>query len=500
VREECNTENMGKPKNHRLFIDGAWVDSESGETFPSDNPAKPKQILGTFQRGCKEDVDKAVEAAESAFPKWSETPAPKRGLILLRAGQLLRENKNQLAREMTMEMGKVLQESMGDVQEAVDVTEYMAGEGRRLLGFTTPSELRKKLCLTIRMPIGICGLITPWNFPLAIPAWKIMTALVCGNTVLFKPSSDTPLCATRLVEILEKAGLPKGVLNMVTGSGDDVGMAVVKHEKVGAVSFTGHRDTGASILREAGLKRVGLEMGGKNGIMVMDDADLNLATEGVIWGGYGTTGQRCTAASRVIVHEKVQNKFEKMLVNRVGKLKLGDGLRPETDVGPLINKAAQEKSVKYVEIGKNEGAKLLIGGKTPTMDGFFFEPTLFTDCTIKMRIAQEEIFGPVVSLISVGNLDEAIEAVNSVEYGLSSAVYTKDIGRACEAITKINAGLTYVNSSTIGSEVHLPFGGVKHTGLGTREGGIEGINEFSEIKTVYIDYSGRLQRVQIDTE
>ncbi|HVP16699.1 MAG TPA: aldehyde dehydrogenase family protein [candidate division Zixibacteria bacterium] len=489
---------MNKPKNYKLFIDGAWVDSVSGETFASDNPARPKQILGTFQKGCNEDVDKAVEAAESVFPKWNGTPAPERGLILLRAAHLLLENKEQLASEMTMEMGKVVQESRGDVQEAVDVTEYMAGEGRRLFGFTTPSELRKKLCLTIRMPIGVCGLITPWNFPLAIPAWKIMTALICGNTVLFKPSSDTPLCATRLVETLDKAGLPKGVLNMVTGSGDDVGMAVVKHENVGAVSFTGHRDTGATILREAGLKRVGLEMGGKNGIVVMDDADLNLALEGVIWGGYGTTGQRCTAASRVIVQEKIKNKFERMLVNRIRKLKLGNGLKPETDVGPLINKAAQEKSAKYVEIGKNEGAKLLIGGKIPAMDGFFFEPTLFTNCTVDMRIAQEEIFGPVVSLISVRNLDEAIDAINSVEYGLSSAIYTKDIGKACEAITRIKAGLTYVNSSTIGSEVHLPFGGVKHTGIGTREGGIEGINEFSETKTVYIDYSGKLQKAQID--
>jgi len=491
---------MSKPKNYKLFIDGAWVESLSGETFASDNPARPKQILGTFQKGCKEDVEKAVEAAEAAFPKWSETPAPKRGLILSRAAQLLRENKEQLSSEMTMEMGKVIQESRGDVQEAMDITEYMAGEGRRLLGFTTPSELRKKLCLTTRMPIGVCGLITPWNFPMAIPTWKIMTALICGNTVLFKPSSDTPLCATRLVEILEKAGLPKGVLNMVTGSGDDVGMTIVRHEKVGAISFTGHKDTGASILKEAGLKRVGLEMGGKNGIIVMDDADLNLALEGVIWGGYGTTGQRCTAASRVIVHEKIKDKFERMLIDRIGKLKLGDGLKPQTDVGPLVNKAAQEKSAKYVEIGKNEGAKLLIGGEIPAMEGFFFEPTLFTDCTKEMRIAQEEIFGPVVSLISIRNLDEATDAINSVEYGLSSAIYTKDIGRACEAITRIKAGLTYVNSSTIGSEVHLPFGGVKHTGMGTREGGIEGINEFSEIKTVYIDYSGKLQRAQIDIE
>jgi len=335
---------------------------------------------------------------------------------------------------------------------------------------------------------------------MAIPAWKIMTALICGNTVVFKPSSDTPLCATRLVEILEKAGLPNGVLNMVTGPGDAVGMSIVKHEKVRTVSFTGHKDTGTSILREAGLKRVGLEMGGKNGILVMDDADLHLASDGGIWGGFGTTGQRCTAASRVIVHEKIKSRFEGMIVDRTRKLKLGDGLEPETNVGPLINKAAQEKSAGYVEVGKREGANLLVGGKIPKMEGFFFEPTLFTDCAIEMRIAQEEIFGPVISLILVKDCDEAIDVMNSVEYGLSSAIYTRDVGRACEAITRIKAGLTYINSSTIGSEVHLPFGGVKHTGIGTREGGIEGINEFSEIKTVYIDYSGRLQRAQIDIE
>ncbi len=488
---------MSNPENYRLFIDGSWINSASGETFESDNPAKPKQILGIFQKGCKEDVDRATEAAEKALRRWRETPAPKRGLVLLRAAQLLRKNKERLAKEMTMEMGKVIEESRGDVQEAVDITEYMAAEGRRLFGSTTPSEMKKKLCFTMRLPIGICGLITPWNFPMAIPAQKIMTALICGNTIVFKPSSDTPLCATRLVEILDKAGLPDGVLNMVTGSGDDVGLTIVRHKKIRAISFTGHKDTGTSILKEAGLKRVGLEMGGKNGIIVMDDADLDLALDGVIWGAFGTTGQRCTAASRVIIQEKLKSKFERMLVTRTKRLKLGGGLRPETDVGLLINKAAQEKSANYAEIGRNEGAKLLAGGKIPKMEGFFFEPTLFTDCCVDMRIAQEEIFGPVVSLISVRDFDEAIDAMNSVEYGLSSAIYTGDINRACDAIMKINAGLTYINSSTIGSEVHLPFGGMKHTGIGTREGGIEGINEFSEIKTVYIDYSGQLQRAQL---
>jgi acyl-CoA reductase-like NAD-dependent aldehyde dehydrogenase len=491
---------MVDDRNFKLCIDGKWVDSASSETFPSDNPAKPRQVLGIFQKGNSEDVDRAVEAAEKAFEMWSETPAPKRGLVLLRTAQLIRENKERLAKEMTMEMGKVLKEARGDVQEAIDITEYMAGEGRRLLGFTTPSELKKKFCMTVRRPIGVCGLITPWNFPMAIPAWKIMTALICGNTVVFKPSSDTPLLATRLVEILERAELPRGVLNMVTGSGEDAGMSLVRHKKVRAISFTGHRDTGTSILREAGLKRVGLELGGKNGIIVMDDADLDLAVDGVIWGGYGTTGQRCTAGSRVIVHEKIRTKFERTLVNRIKRLKVGDGLKPSTDVGPLINRAAQEKSGRYVEIGKSEGARLLTGGRIPKMEGFYFEPTLFTDCTVDMRISQEEIFGPIVSLIPVKNFDEAIEAVNSIEYGLSSAIYTRDISKAFEAVARIEAGLTYVNSSTIGSEVHLPFGGVKHSGIGAREAGIEGIHEFSETKTVYIDYSGKLQKAQIESD
>jgi aldehyde dehydrogenase (NAD+) len=420
-------------------------------------------------------------------------------LIILRAAQLLRKKKEELARLVTREMGKVIVEARGDVQEAIDMAEYMAGEGRRLFGVTTPSELRDKFCMTVRLPVGIFGLITPWNFPIAIPAWKIFPALICGNTVVFKPSSDTPLCAVKLVEILEKAGVPKGVVNLVTGPGSTVGMAIVKHEKVRGISFTGHRDTGKEILKEAGIKKVGLELGGKNGIIVMDDADLKLAVDGVIWGGYGTTGQRCTAASRVIVHEKIKEKFEEMLVNRIKKLRLGNGLNPKTDVGPLINKAAQEKSKKYVEIGLREGGKILIGGRIPNMKGFFFEPTLFTDCTIDMRIAQEEIFGPIVSLIPVKDFDEAIDAMNSIEYGLSSAIYTNDMRKAFLAIQRIEAGLTYVNSSTIGSEVHLPFGGVKHSGT-AREGGIGAIEEFSEVKTVYIDYSGKLQKAQIDVE
>jgi acyl-CoA reductase-like NAD-dependent aldehyde dehydrogenase len=483
-------------KTCRILIDGKWVQSESRETFQSLNPATEKTIA-KFQSGNENDVNKAVDAAGRSLEGWSSTPAPKRGEILLRAAILLRQNKEELAKLISTEMGKVLPEARGDVQEAIDIAEYMAGEGRRLFGHTTPSELRDKFCMTVRRPIGVCGLITPWNFPMAIPAWKLMPALICGNTVVFKPASDTPLCAIRFVEILEKSGIPKGVINLVTGSGDHVGVPIVRHKSVRCISFTGSRDTGQQIVKDAGIKRVGLELGGKNGIIVLEDADLNLAIDGVIWGGYGTTGQRCTAASRVIVQQSIKEKFERALAERVSRLRLGSGLDKKTDVGPLINRKAVEKTHKYTEIGIGEGARLLCGGSAIKGKGFFYRPTLFTDATYDMRIAQEEIFGPFVCIISVKNLEEAMDAMNSVSYGLSSSIYTASIRSAFKAIEGIESGLTYVNSSTIGSEAHLPFGGVKQTG-NAREAGILGIDEFSETKTVYFDYSGKLQKAQID--
>jgi len=484
-------------KAYKILIDGKWINSESGETFSSLNPAT-EQALGRFQSGNENDVNRAVDAAERAFETWSSTPAPKRGEILLRAATLLRQEKESLARLVSTEMGKVIKEARGDVQEAIDITEYMAGEGRRLFGHTTPSELRDKFCMTVRRPVGVCGLISPWNFPIAIPAWKLTPALICGNAIVFKPASDTPLCAIKFVEILQKAGIPPGVINLVTGSGEHAGLPIVRHKSVRCISFTGSRETGLRITKEAGIKRVGLELGGKNGIIVMEDADLNLAVDGVIWGGFGTTGQRCTAASRVIVQQSVKEKFEKALADRVSKLRLGSGLDPKTDVGPLINRNAVEKVQMYVDIGVKEGAKLLCGGSRFKGRGFFYQPTLFTNATYDMKISQEEIFGPVVCIIAVKDLDEAIDVMNSVSYGLSSSIYTSSIRSAFRAIEQIEAGLTYVNSSTIGSEAHLPFGGVKQTG-NTREAGIEGINEFSETKTVYFDYSGKLQKAQIDS-
>lgn len=481
-------------KTYKNYIDGKWVAGSSKKTFFSENPAT-LQKLGRFQLSNKKDVDKAVESARKAFKKWKEVPAPKRGDILFKVAQLLRRDKERLARLVTMEMGKVINEARGDVQEAIDMFEYTAGEGRRLFGHTTPSELRNKFAMTIRVPIGVCALITPWNFPIAIPAWKIAPALICGNTMVFKPSSDTPLCAVEFVKLLIEAGVPKGVVNLVTGSAEDVGQALVKHKDVDMISFTGSVFTGEYITKNAGLKKVGLELGGKNPIIVMEDADINLAADGIIWGAFGTTGQRCTAASRVIVHRKVKKRLENALLKRIKRLRLGNGLNKKTDVGPLINKKALEKSAMYASIGRKEGAKLLCGGKIAKLKGYYFEPTIFTEVKKSMRIAQEEIFGPIVAIIPVNNIDEAIKVANSVRYGLSSSIYTNNMSYAFKAIQNIEAGLTYINSSTIGSEVHLPFGGVKETGHG-REGGILGIDEFSEVKTVYVDYSNKLQKAQ----
>ncbi len=487
-------------KNYQQYINGKWAPSTSKQTFPTLNPAKKAQILATFSQGTREDVELAVIAAEKALPSWKKTPAPKRGELLLEVARLLRKNKQKLGELVTLEMGKVVKEGLGDVQEAIDIFEYMAGEGRRLFGHTTPSELKNKFCCTVRQPVGVVGVITPWNFPFAIPAWKLAPALICGNTVVFKPASDTPLCAAALIEILEEAGIPPGVVNMVTGSGEEVGASIITHRRIRGISFTGSRETGEFITKVAGLKKIGLELGGKNAIIVMDDADLELAIEGILWGAFGTTGQRCTAASRVIVHKNMQKQLEEQLLRRVQKLKLGSGLDPKTDIGPLINARAVVKTHKYTEIGKKEGAKLLCGGIAEEREGFFYQPTIFTNVKPHMRIAKEEIFGPTLSILTANDLQDAIHIANSIDYGLSSSIYTKNINNAFQAIEHIEAGITYVNASTIGAEVHLPFGGVKATGNGTREAGWTGIEEFSVEKTVYIDYSGKLQKAQIDVE
>lgn len=482
---------------YRNYISGRWISSDSGKLFLSDNPFNEMPV-GQFQASTRTDIQHAITSAELAYQSWKDVPAPQRAKYLWNMKDLLIKHKERLARLIVLEMGKVISEARGDIQEAIDVFEYMAGEGRRMFGHTTPSELKKKFAMTIRLPIGVVGLITPWNFPIAIPAWKSAAALICGNTVVWKPSSDTPLCAVEFAKLIAEAGFPHGTFNMVTGSGEELGDEIVKNQLIRAISFTGSRDVGEKIIRHAGIKRVGLELGGKNAIIIMDDANLDLAVEGVVWGAFGTTGQRCTATSRVIVHERVKKVFEKKLIAMVKNLKIGEGTH--SDIGPLINSSAVEKCVRYVEIGKKEGASLIYGGKPLLIKGkgSFFQPTIFTNCKSDMRICQDEIFGPVLSIIPVKNFEESLRVANGVAFGLSSAIYTSDISKAFQAVHKLEAGLTYVNSSTIGSEVHLPFGGVKATGNGTREAGINGIDEFSEIKTVYFDYSDKLQRATID--
>ena len=488
------------------YIDGTWMPSASGHTFENRNPANTDDLIGVFQKSTRRDVESALEAAARAYVDWRLVPAPKRAELLFRAAQLLVERKEQFARDMTREMGKVLNETRGDVQEAIDMTYYIAGEGRRMFGQTVPSELRNKFAMSVRQPLGVSSIITPWNFPMAIPSWKIIPALVCGNTVVFKPASQTPLSAVNFVKVLEDAGIPKGVVNMVTGDGDEVGTPLTTHEVVRVVSFTGSTHVGRIVNQAAapGFKKVHLEMGGKNVIMIMDDADLELAVDGCVWGGFGTTGQRCTAASRVVVHEKVYKAFLDRFVARTKALVVGDGLQATTEMGPSNSESQLKTVITYVDIGKNEGAKLMTGGgrleKGAYAKGYFHEPTIFADVTPTMRIAREEIFGPVVSVIPCRSLQEAIDIGNGVEYGLSASIYTQDINRAFTAMRDLYTGIFYVNAPTIGAEVHLPFGGTKATGNGHREAGVAALDVFSEWKSVYVDFSGRLQRAQIDTE
>jgi len=496
---------VGDAPTHRMFIGGEWVASGTGRTFESRNPADRRDLVGRFQAGDAADVARAVRAAEDAYPGWRAVPAPKRGEILYRFGALLAEQKEDLARAMTREMGKVTSEARGDVQEGIDIAYLMAGEGRRMAGETVPSELPDKWAMSARVPIGVAGIITPWNFPMAIPCWKMMPALVAGNTVVIKPASDTPHCATLLVELIAEAGFPAGTVNLVTGSGAEVGDAIVTSPDVDVISFTGHTSTGKRIAEIAGrrLARVSLELGGKNGVIVLADADLDLAVDGIVWSAFGTTGQRCTAASRVIVERAVHDRLLAMLESRVRSLRLGPGLDPATDVGPLINEAAVAKVASYVEIGRGEG-ELVCGGRRATdgelAHGSFFEPTIFTNVRPMDRIGQEEIFGPVLSVIPVDDYDTAIVALNQTRYGLSSSIFTRDVNRAFRAMRDVEAGIVYVNAGTIGAETHLPFGGVKETGNGHREAGHAALDTYTEWKSIYVDYSGRLQRAQIDNQ
>ena len=490
------------------FINGKWIDALDGRTLKSINPADTSDIVGIIPRSGQNDIDMAVAAARKAYEKWRLTPAPKRGGIILRAAEMICKRKQELGELVTREMGKVLPEGLGDVQEAIDMAYYMGSEGRRLSGETVPSELPDKDCKSIRVPIGVFALITPWNFPTAIPAWKMFPSLVCGNTVVFKPSIYTPVCATSLVKIIAEAGIPDGVLNLVHGTGEEIGEYLATHPDIDGVSFTGSTAVGEKLARmcSASDKEISCEMGGKNAIIVMDDAKLELAVEGTVWGGFGTTGQRCTATSRVVAHEAVYNKFLDMLTKAASRLRLGSGLSKTTDVGPVINESQMQKILNYIDIGIKQGAKLIMGGKAykkgPCAKGYFIEPTIFADVKPNMHIAQEEIFGPVVSVIKTKNMEDAIKIVNNVKYGLSSAIYTQDVNNSAIAERDLDTGLVYINASTIGAEIQLPFGGTKKSGLGHREAGGRGgeIDMFTKWKVIYRDYSGRLQKAQIDKE
>ena len=492
------------PTVFKNYIDGTWVQARGGNAIENRNPANQQDLIGMFPASTAEDVRDAIDSAKQAFQNWRLVPAPKRAEILYRAAEILIERKEDSARDMTREMGKILPETRGDVQEAIDMTYLMAGEGRRQFGHVTPSELPSKFAMAMRAPVGVAAMITPWNFPMAIPSWKVMPALVCGNTIVLKPAEDTPLSTYHLAQALEDAGLPPGVLNVIFGDGPQAGAPMLDHPGVNLVSFTGSTEVGRIVSQACApaFKKCHLEMGGKNIIVVMDDANLDLAVDGAVWGGFGTTGQRCTAASRVAVHKKVYSTFVERFVAQVKKLKVGDGLDPATQMGPCINEQQLKTVMKYVEIGKSEGAKLETGGQRleagPYARGWFHEPTVFGDCDRKMRICQEEIFGPVVAVIPFGSFDEAIEIANGVNYGLSASIYTRDVNNAFRAQRDLETGIVYVNAPTIGAETHLPFGGTKNTGNGHREAGLAALDFYSEWKTVYVDYSDHLQRAQID--
>ena len=491
-------------KTFKNFIAGKWIEPSTGEYFSNVNPADTSDVIGRFPLSGKEDVERAVASAKRGFELWRRTPAPERGDVLRRVGDLLVRRKDEVADAMTREMGKPLTETRGDVQEGIDTAYYAATEGRRLFGHTVPSEMRAKWAMSFRRPIGVCGIITPFNFPLAIPTWKMFPALLCGNACIFKPAEDVPHTGTLFVEILLEAGLPPEVVQLVHGVGETVGSAIVEHPEIPVISFTGSTETGRIVGETCGRmhKRLSLEMGGKNAQIVLDDADLDLALEGVLWGAFGTTGQRCTATSRLILQDGIHDEFLSRLVDRARGLELGDGRAKGTDVGPLVNEAARQKVERYIDIGQSEGADLLLGGRRPDgkgmEKGFFFEPTIFARVEPGMRLEQEEIFGPVLSVLRVRTPEDAFRINNDVKYGLSSSIYTRDVNVSFRALMELDNGITYVNAPTIGAEAHLPFGGVKQTGNGHREGGWEVFEFYSETKVGYLDYSGRLQRAQID--
>ncbi len=488
-------------RTYKNFVGGEWVASESSKSTPNLNPADTRDVLGHMPLSSADETRRAVDAAKAAFPAWRDTPAPVRGAILFRAQAILDKEKEELARLVTREEGKTVKEALGEIQRSINILEYIAAEGRRIGGHTVPSELPHNFCYTVRQPVGVVACITPWNFPVAIPIWKIAPALVSGNTVVFKPATLTPATACAVVSIFERAGLPKGVLNLVLGSGGTVGNALLDHEAVHAVSFTGSNEVGAEIYARGASRmiRVQAEMGGKNPVVVMADADLELAVEAAAQGAFGSTGQRCTATSRVIVEDGVADRFVEALVARAKKVRVGSGLDPATDMGPAVDRSQLQTDLDYIGIGsEQEKATLACGGRRledgDLAHGHFVEPTVFDHVTTKMRIAQEEIFGPVVSVLRVKGFEEAMAAANDVKFGLSSSIFTTDASTIFRFTDRIEAGIVHVNSGTPGGEAQLPFGGMKGTGIGPREQGSTAIEFFTEIKTVYVDYTGRARK------
>lgn len=483
----------------RHFIGGEWVNSASGETFESINPAT-EEVLAIAQKGNATDIDKAVESAKKAYAEWRLMPAPRRGEILYEVARILAERKEDLARLMTQEMGKILAETRGDVQEAIDMAYYMGGEGRRMQGYTAPVEMPNKFGMALRDSVGVVGLITPWNFPVAVPSWKMLPALVAGNCVVWKPSEDTPAISAAFTQVFADAGLPAGVLNLVTGVGD-AGAALAVHPNVRVISFTGSTTTGLNVYTKAAAvgKKVTLEMGGKNAIIVMDDANLSLAVDAINWSAFGTTGQRCTATSRLIVQKGIKPKLIEALAEKAKTIKVGYGVQPDVQMGPLVNLKALNKVASYMDVAKIDGARILVGGGRAEMDkGFFFMPTILDGVKQGMRVEQEEIFGPVLSVVEVGSLGEAIHVNNSTAYGLSSSIFTENVNAAFRAIRDLTTGIVYINHGTTGAEIQFPFGGTRGTGNGMREAGSSALDSFTEWKSVYVDFSGQLQRAQID--
>jgi aldehyde dehydrogenase (NAD+) len=495
---------MSDSKLNKNFINGEWVESKSGQTFENVNPADTDDVVGVFQKSNAADVDDAMNAAAEAFKSWRLMPAPKRGEILYRVAQRLLDRKEEYSQEMTREMGKVIKETRGDTQEAIDMTFYMAGEGRRLFGMTTPSEMPNKFNMTVRQPLGVCGFITPWNFPMAIPSWKSMPALICGNTVVIKPATDTPKSVVNFVQTCHDEGIPPGVINMVTGSGSAVGTPMIEHPASKIISFTGSTEVGRKVSEACApnFKHSCLEMGGKNVQIVMDDADLELAVDGALWGAFGTTGQRCTATSRIVCHKDVVEKFTAMMVERAARLKVGNGLDESVDMGPCVNQGQLDTVLRYIDIAKKDGGKLETGGERLTGGaydkGFFVQPTIFSGITTDMTIWREEIFGPVLGITVCNDFDEAVQMANDTVYGLSASIFTRDVNKAYTAMRDVYTGIFYVNAPTIGAETHMPFGGTKETGNGHREAATAALDVFSEWKSCYVDFSGALQRAQID--